>query len=316
MDYEKFEMPHRDIPVKVDENLHETRRHGSIEYPIALYQINVKKLHMEIVPWHWHEELEFIYVIEGHGEFLVSDHSIFLEKGQGLLINADILHAFHLISDEENCIFISICFHPSFVVSQTYPEMWTKYILPILKNPDFLYLSLANLPEKYQEILEHAMVIYQLNKEKQFGYELYTKGYLLQLWMLLLKYAALDHPASHKRQSSQISMDEARTKDAIQYMKEHYAEPISLDDIADSVHISKSECCRCIKRCMNMTPFEYLMKFRILTAAEIIASSNDPLSLSDLAVSVGFNSSSYFSKLFRKYMGCTPSQYKKKQIPV
>ena len=108
-------------------------------------------------------------------------------------------------------------------------------------------------------------------------------------------------------------MDEARAKEAIRYIEEHYANPISLDDIAASIHVSKSECCRCIRRCMKMTPFEYLMKYRIFVAAGILCDDDSDESIATLASRVGFNSSSYFNKLFRKYLKCTPTQYKARQ---
>ena len=106
---------------------------------------------------------------------------------------------------------------------------------------------------------------------------------------------------------------EARAKEAIRYIEEHYANPISLDDIAASIHVSKSECCRCIRRCMKMTPFEYLMKYRIFRAASILQMNVPaPRSMSALAFSVGFNNASYFNKVFKQYLHCTPSEYKRK----
>ena len=109
----------------------------------------------------------------------------------------------------------------------------------------------------------------------------------------------------------QVVLDESRTKAAITYIMEHYEEPITLQDIADSIHISKSECCRCFKRCLQLTPFDYLLKYRIYSAVDLLAQDSSTLSISDIALKVGFNSSSYFNKLFKKYIGYTPSAYKK-----
>ena len=78
------------------------------------------------------------------------------------------------------------------------------------------------------------------------------------------------------------------------------------------MHISKSECCRCFKRVLQFTPIEYLMRYRILKAATMIQ-DNDPAyrNISDLAFNVGFNNVSYFNKVFKQYVKCTPSEYKK-----
>ena len=100
---------------------------------------------------------------------------------------------------------------------------------------------------------------------------------------------------------------------AINYIREHYSENITLDDLAASIHLSKSECCRCFKRTLQLTPFEYLMKYRIFRAASILQMNVPaPRSMSALAFSVGFNNASYFNKVFKQYLHCTPSEYKRK----
>ena len=86
-------------------------------------------------------------------------------------------------------------------------------------------------------------------------------------------------------------------------------EAVTLDDIANSIMVSKSECCRCFKRTLGITPFEYLMKYRIQESAKRIQRRPQD-SISEIAGSVGFNNTSYFNKIFKKYMECTPSEYR------
>ncbi len=105
-------------------------------------------------------------------------------------------------------------------------------------------------------------------------------------------------------------------KQAMLFIRKHHADPISLEEIADSIHISKSECCRCFSRTLQMTPFEYLMRYRILEATKkMIEQIKEPMSIADIALSVGFNNVSYFNKLFKKFLGCTPTYYRTHKIP-
>ena len=94
-------------------------------------------------------------------------------------------------------------------------------------------------------------------------------------------------------------------------------ETVTLEDISSSIMVSKSECCRCFKRTLNVTPFEYLMKYRILESTKRM--DRKPLdSISEIAGSVGFNNTSYYNKIFKKYMDCTPTEYRntiKKELP-
>ena len=102
--------------------------------------------------------------------------------------------------------------------------------------------------------------------------------------------------------------------DSIRWIEEHFAEPITLDEIAESIHISKSECCRCFQRVLRITPFEYLLKYRIFYATKLMQ-QQDPAasSISNLAITVGFGNISYFNKVFKRILNMTPTEYKKQE---
>lgn len=306
---------HDQNTIIVGENLKEIKEHGDFEYPVGVYDVNLKNMYMEMVRWHWHDEIEFIYVEEGRGIFCVSEETYQLSKGDGLFINKGVLHSAQLASGtEENCLYTSIVFHPSFLFAYGQTKLSSIYLNPILTNP-----SLASLPIRSETIYDTAILemlirIIGINREQKFCYELYTKDYLIRIWILLLEIYSQTPTSVSELKEQRINMDESRTKEAIRYIEEHYTESISLEDIAASIHVSKSECCRCIKRCMKMTPFEYLMKYRIYIAAGLLCDPNCTDSIAELASKVGFNSSSYFNKLFRKYMKCTPTQYKIRQL--
>lgn len=307
---------HDQDTIIVGENLKEIKEHGDFEYPVGIYDVNLKNMYMEMVRWHWHDEVEFIYVEEGSGIFCISEETYELSADEGLFINKGVLHSVQMTAEakSDNCLYTSIVFHPSFIFGYGQTKLSSIYLNPILTNS-----SMAAMPLKSETVYDTIMLellrrIIQINRDQQFCRELYTKDYLIRIWILMLEsrqeeFEAISEPKEHR-----VNMDEVRAKEAIRYIEEHYTEPISLEDIADSIHVSKSECCRCIKRCMKMTPFEYLMKHRIYVAAGILCDRNCNDSIAEVASKVGFNSSSYFNKLFRKYLKCTPSQYKARQL--
>lgn len=298
--------------VQVNDEQYEIRQHGRDDYPIGIYRINVKEKHMEIVPWHWHKESEFIYIAEGCGEFLASDDSFLLYEGEALFINSEVMHSFHIAPGYDNCIFYSIVFDPEILIHPSHTLMYAKYIYPLTQDSNVRGYSLGQLIKIPNLKLSDISEIYTMNKQELFGYELYTRGFLTQIWLYILNEIKYRQESAEMISDTKASLDENRTKDAIHFIEEHYMETITLDDIAGSIHLSKSECCRCIKRCMHMSPFEYLMRFRILKSAQLLTTTHTQISIADLAQAVGINSSSYFNKLFKKYMGCTPSQYKKR----
>ncbi|MBP1991067.1 helix-turn-helix domain-containing protein [Paenibacillus eucommiae] len=112
---------------------------------------------------------------------------------------------------------------------------------------------------------------------------------------------------------AQDSKSAASEKD--QYMKriEHYVEvnyPVnfSLDDISCDVGISKQYICQLVKQQYNITFIDYLNQYRIDQAKLIL--ERGPMKISEVYAKVGFNSYSYFSKVFKQYTGLVPSEYR------
>ena len=139
------------------------------------------------------------------------------------------------------------------------------------------------------------------------------KNTLYALWAELNTYAK-QHIGSPNLTNAVIS-DFTRVIDAIHFIAEHYAEPLALDDIANSVHLSKSECCRCFKRTVSISPIEFLIQYRIMEAIRKMQTKDAAAnSISGLSAAVGFNSASYFNKQFKRYIKCTPLEYRKKLL--
>lgn len=295
--------------IKVREDLHELKQHGSLDYPVGAYHVNLLDMYLNLIRWHWHEELEIDLVVKGSAKFLVHDTTIVLKEGEGIFINQNALHSVNACPDDE-CEIYSIVFHPEFLFGYSHSSLSAQYLLPLINDTDLRYQCFKPDHETDAKIIKLADDIYNINAEKAFGYELKIKGILIEIWLHLLSYRGENMITSAKKEFS-ITADELRAKEGITFIAAHYAEPITLQEIADSIHISKSECCRCFKRCLRVTPFEYLLKYRIYAAVSMISNAEKSISISDIAMQTGFNSSSYFNKIFKKYIGCTPSEYKR-----
>lgn len=284
---------------------------GDAGYPVQVYYMKLMDMYMHKVSWHWHAEIEVIIVNHGEAVFLSDDNRIHLTAGQGVLINQNLMHSIEAADDSAECSLYSMKFHPSFLFGDDNTMMSGKYLVPILNSPSLKIIKLFDQDLWHEKLMDTVNNIIAVNMTKKFGYELVTKSYLCQFWGLLLERAISQNPA--KSTETTDSPDESRVKEAILYIEKHYAENITLDDLAAVVHLSKSECCRCFKRTLQITPFEYLMKYRIYRAADILQTSSPyTRSISSLAFSVGFHNASYFNKVFKQYLHCTPSEYKRR----
>lgn len=99
-----------------------------------------------------------------------------------------------------------------------------------------------------------------------------------------------------------------RLRDILSYIHGNYDTNITLDDIASHIGICKSECTRFFKKHMNMTIFDYILYYRIQESLPLLIEYG---SVTEAATMVGFSSPSYYTQIFKRYMKCTPLEYRK-----
>ncbi|MCD7724023.1 MAG: AraC family transcriptional regulator [Clostridiales bacterium] len=294
------------------EDLHENKHFGTPDYPVGVYYLDLRQSYMHKIRWHWHEEVEIIIINDGIAEVSTDDSAYQIKPGQGIMINQNVLHSIYSLNDR-NCTFYSIVFHPDFLFGHKVDSLHARFLLPIQSSQLFKVMVLDEKNPWHERMIDALNEAIAANLTKPFGYELATRSYLCRFWAELVSGLPKMTPAAAP--SAHASLDEQRVKQAMLYIRTHHAEPISLEDIAGSVHISKSECCRCFARTLQMSPFEYLMKYRIFEATRKMSDNpGSPMSIANLASSVGFNNTSYFNKLFKQYLGCTPTYYRNHKL--
>ena len=97
-------------------------------------------------------------------------------------------------------------------------------------------------------------------------------------------------------------------KQMMNYIQENYAEKLTVSEIASAAFICERECYRIFRKCLQMTPTEYLTGFRIQTACRMLEEGRK--SITEIALDCGMGSGSYFGKVFRKYQGVSPLAYR------
>ncbi|MGC8781608.1 MAG: ATP-binding protein, partial [Anaerolineae bacterium] len=118
----------------------------------------------------------------------------------------------------------------------------------------------------------------------------------------------LAHVASvlaHKRRPGAESQRIVRQ--AMAYIHTHYVEPIALRDVAAHVGLSERHLTRCFRQEVGMTLNAYLNRYRLRQARALLEAGDK--SITEVALAVGFSSSSYFARIFREEMGVSPRAY-------
>ena len=129
------------------------------------------------------------------------------------------------------------------------------------------------------------------------------------LCTLCFEYIRDIHEVIHLNRSDETHH---RIHEAQQYISQHYAEPLSLEQIAAHVNLAATYLCALFKECTGDTVMNYLMKERVREAMVML--QNPDIRLYDVSERVGYPNASYFSRLFKKEVGMTPSEYRNRYL--
>ena len=96
------------------------------------------------------------------------------------------------------------------------------------------------------------------------------------------------------------SQDNLRIRKMLEYIQRYYFDDIKLADIAKAADIGERECLRCFQKTIQLSPIQYVLKYRIIRGAEMLL-HNPENSISEIATACGFESPSNFSKIFKRF---------------
>ena len=247
---------------------------------------------------HWHEDLQFIYVVSGTVCVKTLEEEEILSAGEGVYINKNVVHTVEKI---ETCEYRSFLF-PEVFVSFYIGSPASRLTQGITGNGD---ISLIVLYEETDwcrqalDILRELVKLEEGEKSTLYSYEVLSR--LSALWLVMLRNVPIPEGLSE-------NLSNVRTRAFLQYIEVHYTEEVTLEALAGSAGVSKSECLRCVKATLQTTPYKYLMDYRLSKASQLLRETDLPIS--EIAIRTGFNGQSYFGKCFREKMGCSPREYR------
>ncbi|MEW9701329.1 AraC family transcriptional regulator [Paenibacillus sp. SI8] len=288
------------------EDLQEGRIHGDLMFPLCVYK--VEKINDVFFIYHWHKEIEFIYMTEGSAVFHIGSSVIELLQGEALLIPSGQLHACYPTGDLP-AYFHAIVFDSHLLSSSAYDAIQSKYIEPWIEKrlllPDIIRPS-SSWEERVLLLLRDMIKQYA---EQPRGFELRMKADLLAIFAELLPYG--EHSSDSTRSNADTGKIE-RIKPVLLYMHEHYKERMLIQELAALIPMSEGHFCRFFKSIVKKTPVEYLNFLRVEKAMKML---EDPhIKIIDVASDVGFESPSYFIKTFKALKNMTPTDYRKTYI--
>ena len=246
---------------------------------------------------HWHEDLQFIYVLGGEIEVKTLDNSSLLKSGEGIFINKNVVH---LVMKNGRCHYNSFIFPKHFL--EFYIGSPAKGFVDSIVDSNITTILFKESDSASKSILKllFELTEFEKNKDEFYTYEVLCK--LSCIWLELCRRvgALIVHGNA---------ANEKRMRQFLDYIENNYSNNITLEELAKSANVSKSECLRSFKSTLQTTPYKYLIEYRLSKAADLLKSTDE--TIGNIATLVGIEQSSHFGKLFKEKTGMSPREYRK-----
>lgn len=279
----------------------ELQPHGTLDFPCGGYAECYTSAPDRALPWHWHDDLEIIYILSGEMTAEIPGQCYHLAAGDCIAFNSGVLHCG---STNTVCHIRSMVFSPSLVTGGKDTAFAKKYLSPLTSCGAFRAWVFDPITEA--DAIQQFVTAYQALDQETPGYEFEVRDKLSAVCMALCRRFAdsLDQSGTSRR-----NQNEARVQQMLAFMQENFSHNITVADVAGAAGIGERECLRCFQKTIHIPPMQYLLKYRIMRGAEALL-TRPTATIAQVAVSCGFDSPSNFSQHFRRFYSCTPREYR------
>lgn len=288
--------------ILVDSARRELEKHGTETFPMTVNHDDLWSFEGKNVPIHWHNDLEINLIREGEAVFQVYQKSYRVRTGEGFLLNRNVPHSCSSPGNE-HVRYSTILVRPDFLYGDFGSDVERKCFQPFLQNSAIPCIYLTGFDENGKEILQKLNQVEEAFDRKRFCYELKIKGLLCEAFAMILY--------GHRQELTKFvpaNLQELeRLEKMLNYLNMHFTEVISLQDLADQVHLSREVCCRLFKKMTGKTITGYLEEYRVNKSFSLVQSGQ--YSMTQITEMVGFSNPSRFASAFRKQFGCNPGEY-------
>lgn len=244
---------------------------------------------------HYHEEMEFLPVRAGRFCCTVDGKDYFAAAGEVIFIDAGIPHSTYC---DTPGTYVGLLQFRSGDFLDTEVARIIKYSVRLHGRSEEPVRILRS-PEIYQTVCD----ILDETERKERAYEMFTKAGIYRLLGWLYRAGVLSD-AEQLYKSREVQ----KILPALSYINSHYAEPLTLPQVAAMMGFNESYFCRIFKAATGATFTEYIGFVRVCKAEKLLARTQE--SILDISAAVGFSSVSYFNRVFRKFRNCSPKVYR------
>ena len=269
---------------------------GTTDCPFQQYHMVRTTPNVVLTSTHWHPEYEIIYMEAGSIELKSDKHTDVLHADDIAFIQPEWLHSIKPL--EENTSYYAFVFSLD-LLTLPHSHFFQKEVITPIAVRTHQFTNIVRSTD-----VHHSKIQQELNNVIRCPKEAANRKSVIFTSMLhiFLDMADTLHlcPKQKKHSNETIKL-------ILQYLTEHYAEHVTLQEVSEHVHLHPNYLCALLKDYTGQTLFQHLNRIRIDMAAELL--KDGLISVSDTASICGFDSIGYFTRKFREHIGMPPKEY-------
>jgi AraC-like DNA-binding protein len=271
-----------------------------IGLPLVAVVGSIRTRSAQRIAWHSHEGLELIFLIDGGTAYQFQEHGMLsLNGGQFLLVPAGAPHRGKqdIRMPSTLCGFV---FQSLGKLSVKNSIFTASDLRRLGKEMGASPPAVRSMSRDLRKLVTRLAELLQQYKQGDTSAEI--KASLRAMICLIVVEASSLLKTRQKADATQVAAA------AQAFLRAHHADPVQIPDLAAHLGLSRARMHEVFKAATGLSPNDFLQRYRIEVAREQLA--NPRRAITNIAMSTGFNSSQYFSKVFQKYCGMTPSEYR------
>lgn len=282
---------------------------NGVAYPFMAHEQEKEGKRLMVDP-HYHEYIEILYCLEGSFDTVLDGKEYSFEKGDMVVINSMEMHSVCTLEEDVNR-YIVVRFNPEVLYTSAHLVFEAKYVLPFtMRNANHQKvfraeeISGTNIPLLVKSILDEY-------NHRDYGFELSIRTSIGEIFLWILR--------SWHKKGIDLGLSNTLTPDVIErlqrvfdHIDNHYNEPVSTESMAKLCGMSYSYFSRFFKKSMGRNFSEYVNSIRVSKAEHLLATTDLPIT--EVALEVGFSTSSYFIEQFKQVKSVTPKQFRLKFV--
>lgn len=279
----------------------EKKRHSSELVPFSYYKCLIPD-YFTSVPLHCHGEFEINYILGGCAEFTCGDERFVSEKGDIIIIPPNMLHSIYPYENNGQR-YDTLVFSPEMLGASENNRCAAECVRPLVSGDFGMNVRITAAHQYYDELRSVTESVFSCAKGGTPQLDMLLRSGLLRLFWLL------ENGGDIYRKNAPESSRSEVIRPAIEYIAENYRESITVAQLADTVHLSKSYFMERFRQSAGIGAVEYITQLRIKSACELLSSTRK--TAAEIAYECGFRNISNFNRQFKKIAGCTPHEYRK-----